>query len=167
MNEPYVHVGIVFDPQIEFTLLTPYQQDGRKVDGHQTVTPYQQDGRKVDGHQTVTFDHGRILWQGRLYDELLFEPTLRARGRTDGLVRAARRYHRHQLPLGAQRRPAFSGRPAHHRRKQPPDRRQRHPRGRLPDERHLQRNECHRLVGTAESPCSNFEELAAGPNQQE
>ena len=58
MNEPYVHVGIVFDPQIEFTLLTPYQQDGRKV----------------DGHQTVTFDHGRILWQGRLYDELLFEP---------------------------------------------------------------------------------------------
>lgn len=58
MNEPYVQVGIVFDPQIEFTLLTPYQQNGQKV----------------DGHQTATFDHGRILWQGRLYDELLFEP---------------------------------------------------------------------------------------------
>ena len=58
MNEPYVQVGIVFDPQIEFTLLTPYQQNGQKV----------------DGHQTATFDHGRILWKGRLYDELLFEP---------------------------------------------------------------------------------------------
>ena len=58
MNEPYVQVGIVFDPQIEFTLLTPYQQNSQKV----------------DGHQTATFDHGRILWKGRLYDELLFEP---------------------------------------------------------------------------------------------
>lgn len=58
MNEPYVQVGIVFAPQIEFTLLTPYQQNGQKV----------------DGHQTATFDHGRILWQGRIYDELLFEP---------------------------------------------------------------------------------------------
>ena len=58
MKEPKVHVGILFEPQIEFTLLAPYRQDGREV----------------NGNQTVTFDHGRILWQGRLYDELLFEP---------------------------------------------------------------------------------------------
>lgn len=58
MKEPKVHVGILFEPQIEFTLLVPYRQDGREV----------------NGNQTVTFDHGRILWQGRLYDELLFEP---------------------------------------------------------------------------------------------
>lgn len=58
MKEPKVHVGILFEPQIEFTLLAPYRQDGREV----------------NGNQTVTFDHGRILWQGRLYDELFFEP---------------------------------------------------------------------------------------------
>lgn len=58
MKEPKVHVGILFEPQIEFTLLAPYRQDGQEV----------------NGNQTVTFDHGRILWQGRLYDELLFEP---------------------------------------------------------------------------------------------
>lgn len=58
MKEPKVHVGILFKPQIEFTLLAPYRQNGQEV----------------NGNQTVTFDHGRILWQGRLYDELLFEP---------------------------------------------------------------------------------------------
>ena len=58
MNEPYVQVGILSDTQIEFTLLTLYRQDGHEV----------------SGHQTVVIDHGRILWQGRLYDELLFEP---------------------------------------------------------------------------------------------
>ena len=58
MHEPCVQVGIVSGPQIEFTLPAPYRQDGREV----------------NGYQTATFDHGRILWQGRLYDELLFEP---------------------------------------------------------------------------------------------
>ena len=58
MNEPCVQVGIVSGPQIEFTLPASYRQDGRKV----------------SGRQTATSDHGRILWQGRLYDELLFEP---------------------------------------------------------------------------------------------
>ena len=58
MNEPQVHVGILFEPQIEFTLYAPYRIGGNEV----------------TGHQAATYDHGRILWQGRLYDELLFEP---------------------------------------------------------------------------------------------
>lgn len=58
MNEPQVHVGILFEPQIEFTLHAPYRIGGNEV----------------TGHQAATYDHGRILWQGRLYDELLFEP---------------------------------------------------------------------------------------------
>lgn len=58
MNEPLVHVGILSEPQIEFTLHTPY------VAG----------GKQAAGPQTATYDHGRILWQGRLYDELQFEP---------------------------------------------------------------------------------------------
>ncbi len=58
MKEPQVHVGILFEPQIEFTLHAPYRMGGNEI----------------SGYQTATFDHGRILWQGRLYDELLFEP---------------------------------------------------------------------------------------------
>ena len=58
MKEPQVNVGIMFEPQIEFTLHAPYRMDGNEI----------------SGRQTATYDHGRILWQGRLYDELLFEP---------------------------------------------------------------------------------------------
>lgn len=58
MNEPKVHVGILFEPQIEFTLLNPYRMDGTLV----------------SGKQVVTYNEGKILWNGRCYEKLLFEP---------------------------------------------------------------------------------------------
>ena len=58
MKEPKVHVGILFEPQIEFILPTPYLIDGTEI----------------SGKQVVTYDEGKILWNGRRYDELLFEP---------------------------------------------------------------------------------------------
>jgi SpoIID/LytB domain protein len=58
MIEPKVSVGILFEPQIEFVLLAPYRMNGKEV----------------RGKQTVTYSDGNILWQGRLYEELLFEP---------------------------------------------------------------------------------------------
>lgn len=58
MKEPKVQVGILFEPQIEFILLTPYHIAGKEV----------------SGKQVVTYDKGKILWNGRQYDELLFEP---------------------------------------------------------------------------------------------
>ena len=58
MKEPKVHVGILFEPQIEFILLNPYRINGIEI----------------SGKQVVTYNEGRILWNGRLYDELLFEP---------------------------------------------------------------------------------------------
>lgn len=58
MKEPKVQVGILFEPQIEFILLTPYHIAGKEV----------------SGKQVVTYDKGKILWNSRQYDELLFEP---------------------------------------------------------------------------------------------
>lgn len=58
MNEPKVHVGILFEPQIEFTLLNPYRMNGTLV----------------SGKQVVTYNEGKILWNGRCYEKLLFEP---------------------------------------------------------------------------------------------
>ena len=58
MKEPKVQVGILFEPQIEFVLLSPYRMGEAEV----------------SGRQVATYDEGRILWNGRLYDELLFEP---------------------------------------------------------------------------------------------
>lgn len=58
MKEPKVHVGILFEPQIEFILLNPYRINGETI----------------SGKQVVTYNDGKILWGGRLYDELLFEP---------------------------------------------------------------------------------------------
>lgn len=58
MKEPKVQVGILFEPQIEFVLLTPYRIG-------QT---------EISGKQVVTYNEDKILWNGRLYDELLFEP---------------------------------------------------------------------------------------------
>ncbi|MEG1562669.1 MAG: SpoIID/LytB domain-containing protein [Bacteroides sp.] len=58
MNEPQLHVGILMDPQLIFTLLAPYRTDRKEV----------------SGKQTATYHEGRILWQGMLYDELLFSP---------------------------------------------------------------------------------------------
>ncbi len=59
MKEPYVHVGILSEPQIEFICSSPYS--------------FREE--KVTGKQVVTWCDGLILWKGRLYDELLFEPT--------------------------------------------------------------------------------------------
>lgn len=58
MEEPKVHVGILFEPQIEFVLINPYRIHNQEF----------------SGKQLVTYDEGKILWNGRLYDELLFEP---------------------------------------------------------------------------------------------
>lgn len=58
MKEPQIQVGIMFEPQIEFILHTPYMCNGEQI----------------AGRQTVSFDNGRILWQGTLYPELFFEP---------------------------------------------------------------------------------------------
>ena len=58
MKEPKVHVGILFESQIEFVLLNPYSIAGTEI----------------SGKQVVTYDEGKILWNGRRYDELLFEP---------------------------------------------------------------------------------------------
>ncbi len=58
MKEPNVHVGILSGTQLEFVLLTPYHADGKE---------YQ-------GLQTVSYQAGKILWNGSLYNELLWEP---------------------------------------------------------------------------------------------
>lgn len=58
MKEPKVEVGILFEPQIEFVLLTPYCTFGKEV----------------SGRQIVSYDENKIRWNGKLYDELLFEP---------------------------------------------------------------------------------------------
>lgn len=60
MKEPKVQVGILFEPQIEFILQTPYRIAGAEA----------------CGKQVATYDEGKILWNGRRYDELLFEPIL-------------------------------------------------------------------------------------------
>lgn len=61
MKEPKVQVGILFEPQIEFILQTPYRIAGTEV----------------CGKQVATYDEGKILWNGRRYDELLFEPVMK------------------------------------------------------------------------------------------
>ena len=61
MIEPKVNVGILFEPRIDFILLSTYRPQG----GTET---------EVSGKQTVSYSNGNILWQGRLYKELLFEP---------------------------------------------------------------------------------------------
>ncbi|MDR2859890.1 MAG: SpoIID/LytB domain-containing protein, partial [Mediterranea sp.] len=58
MNEPRVRVGILFEPEIKFSFLVPYSVNKKET----------------AGTQTATYDNGKILWQGGLYDELLFEP---------------------------------------------------------------------------------------------
>ncbi|WP_291530274.1 SpoIID/LytB domain-containing protein [Bacteroides sp. UBA939] len=69
MKEPKVHVGILFEPQIEFILLNPYRMSGTDCSG----IPVH--GTEVYGKQVVTHQDGKILWNGCLYTELLFEPT--------------------------------------------------------------------------------------------
>lgn len=64
MIEPKINVGILFEMQIEFKLLAPYSVNGEEV----------------GGEQTVTYCNGDILWQGRSYKELLFEPVRNGQG---------------------------------------------------------------------------------------
>lgn len=58
MKEPKVQVGILFEPQIEFILLNNYRVSGREI----------------SGKQVVSYANGQIQWNGRRYNELLFEP---------------------------------------------------------------------------------------------
>lgn len=58
MIEPKVSVGILFEPQIEFILFSSYLVNGEEV----------------RGKQTVSYSNGQVLWQGRLYEELIFVP---------------------------------------------------------------------------------------------
>ncbi|MBQ8502231.1 MAG: SpoIID/LytB domain-containing protein [Bacteroides sp.] len=58
MEEPKVHVGIMFEPQIDFILLANYLCNGAEV----------------TGKQTVSCQEGKVCWNGTLFEELFFEP---------------------------------------------------------------------------------------------
>ncbi len=58
MKEPKVQVGIMFEPEIEFTLLTPYRINGQEI----------------TGDEKVICRDGKVVWQGNAYDEITFEP---------------------------------------------------------------------------------------------
>lgn len=59
MKEPKVDVGIMFEPQIDFILQGNYLWEGAKL----------------TGCQTAKYSEGKILWNGSVYEALLFEPT--------------------------------------------------------------------------------------------
>ena len=46
----------------------------RIVNGRNPIVAHEYMGKEVNGKQTVTYDEGKILWNGRQYDELVFEP---------------------------------------------------------------------------------------------
>jgi SpoIID/LytB domain protein len=56
--EPEVSVGILFEPQIEFILLTPFRINGEEI----------------LGKQTLVYQDEKIAWNNRLYNELVFTP---------------------------------------------------------------------------------------------
>ena len=70
MKEPKVQVGICFEPQIEFILNGQYVINGIHV----------------TGRQVATYDENQILWQGRLYNELIFERHRNKRARSTWLM---------------------------------------------------------------------------------
>ena len=147
MKEPKVQVGILFEPQIEFVLLNPYRMDGTEV----------------SGKQVVTYDEGKILWNGRRYDELLFEPQ---HEQTDAFelldVTIGINFHwerkEDQRFLGALKIIVENGKAHRH---------QRHPCRRLSDQRHLLRDECHRFSGAAQGTRCHLPKLATGTNTKE
>ncbi len=57
-GEPRVSVGIVTANEIVFSL-------------HQ---PYNEDGTTVSGKQSVSYENGAIIWNGKRYKELVFQP---------------------------------------------------------------------------------------------
>ena len=56
MKEPYIQVGIISEPTIKFTLLTPYILQNEVI----------------SGQQEVELKDGQIYWQEKLYKELCF-----------------------------------------------------------------------------------------------
>lgn len=58
--EPVVSVGIMFEPQIHFVFMGSYMQENTLC----------------SGEYNATYSSGKILFDGKLYDELLFEPIL-------------------------------------------------------------------------------------------
>lgn len=65
-EEPKVQVGILFEPQIEFILPTPY-----KVYGDYEGTNYR---GTAEGKQVATYLEDRISWNGLIFRELQFKP---------------------------------------------------------------------------------------------
>ena len=63
-NIPQVKVGIMSEPQLEFVL-----------NGDYCVA-----SAVYSGTQSAVCSEGKVLWNGRLHDELLFEPTDSATG---------------------------------------------------------------------------------------
>jgi SpoIID/LytB domain protein len=57
-QEPHINVGILNAETINVDLLQPYRVDGNPA----------------SGPQTVSAANGKVVWQGREYDELRFEP---------------------------------------------------------------------------------------------
>jgi stage II sporulation protein D len=58
MKEPIINVGVVTSPTIEFAFLNTFSVNGESV----------------IGRQSVSYQKGQILWNGRLYSQLLFTP---------------------------------------------------------------------------------------------
>ena len=56
--EPFIHVGILFQPRIHFSLLSAYTFNGTRVDS---------------GNYHVEISDGKIRFNGKLYDEILLE----------------------------------------------------------------------------------------------
>jgi SpoIID/LytB domain protein len=75
MNEPKVSVGIMFEPEIEFTLNSEFISNGSAL----------------SGEQKVAYSKGKILWRGTLSDSLEFTPvneqeaTFKLKGVTIGI----------------------------------------------------------------------------------
>lgn len=66
MEEPKVEVGILFEPQIEFILPTPY-----RVCGDYEGTEYR---ATAEGKQVVTYRKDGVYWNGLSFRELQFVP---------------------------------------------------------------------------------------------
>lgn len=68
MKKPKVNVGILSEPQIEFNLPDYHRMFGTYCSGVVTYSTI------VSGRQTATYQEGQILWNGRLFDDLVFYP---------------------------------------------------------------------------------------------
>ena len=65
-EEPEVQVGILFEPQIEFVLPTPYRVFGDDEGANYRGT--------AEGKQVATYREGKICWNGLSFSELQFKP---------------------------------------------------------------------------------------------